>query len=104
MHDTYGQTLGKMFTNVKVIDVRIQKAINLKQALLRDSFPIFCILLLFILTELIPSDHLDGWGVLLIVVGSAFVLWHVLEVVTMLFNKKRRALHDYLAGTVVVRV
>jgi uncharacterized RDD family membrane protein YckC len=30
--------------------------------------------------------------------------WVWSEVVTMLFNKRRRALHDYLAGTVVVKV
>ena len=30
-------------------------------------------------------------------------LWFLAEVVTMLTNEKRRALHDYIAGTVVVR-
>jgi len=30
--------------------------------------------------------------------------WWILEVATMLFNSKRRALHDFIAGTVVTRV
>ena len=30
-------------------------------------------------------------------------IWFVLEIITMLLNKKRRALHDLIAGTVVVR-
>jgi hypothetical protein len=30
------------------------------------------------------------------------LVWLVLEFVTMLINEKRRALHDYIAGTVVV--
>jgi hypothetical protein len=30
-------------------------------------------------------------------------LWFVAEVLTMLTNDKRRALHDFVAGTVVVR-
>lgn len=30
--------------------------------------------------------------------------WGVLELITMLFNEQRRALHDYIAKTVVVRV
>ena len=30
-------------------------------------------------------------------------LWYLAEVSTMLTNRKRRALHDYIAGTVVVR-
>ena len=30
--------------------------------------------------------------------------WTLLEVLTMLTNAKRRAIHDFIAGTVVVRV
>jgi uncharacterized RDD family membrane protein YckC len=30
--------------------------------------------------------------------------WGILEVATMLLNSKRRALHDFIAGTVVMRV
>ena len=33
----------------------------------------------------------------------ASTLWYVAELVTMLFNRKRRAVHDFIAGTVVVR-
>jgi hypothetical protein len=29
--------------------------------------------------------------------------WFVAEVITMLTNEKRRALHDFIAGTIVVR-
>jgi uncharacterized RDD family membrane protein YckC len=31
-------------------------------------------------------------------------IWFILEILTMFTNKKRRAFHDYLAGSVVVRV
>ena len=31
------------------------------------------------------------------------MIWFVLEIVTMLTNDHRRALHDFIAGTVVVR-
>ena len=30
-------------------------------------------------------------------------IWFMLEIITMLLNEKRRALHDLIAGTVVVR-
>jgi hypothetical protein len=30
--------------------------------------------------------------------------WWILEVATLLLNSKRRALHDFIAGTVVMRV
>jgi hypothetical protein len=31
------------------------------------------------------------------------LLWFIAEAITMLTNEKSRALHDYIAGTVVVR-
>jgi uncharacterized RDD family membrane protein YckC len=31
------------------------------------------------------------------------MLWFLAEVLTMFTNRKRRALHDFIAGTVVVR-
>ena len=36
-------------------------------------------------------------------VGYAAFVWFWSELVTMLFNRKKRALHDLIAGTVVVR-
>ena len=36
-------------------------------------------------------------------VGILIQVWILSEFVTMLFNKRRRAIHDYIAGTVVVR-
>jgi len=35
--------------------------------------------------------------------SSLPMLWFLAEVLTMLTNKKRRALHDFIAGTVVAR-
>jgi len=31
-------------------------------------------------------------------------IWFLAEAISMLTNKKRRAIHDYIAGTVVVRI
>jgi uncharacterized RDD family membrane protein YckC len=36
-------------------------------------------------------------------VNTALQIWIWGEFITMLFNKRRRAVHDYMAGTVVVR-
>ena len=38
-------------------------------------------------------------GTILSIAGAG---WFFLEIVTMLSNEKRRAFHDYIAGTVVV--
>jgi uncharacterized RDD family membrane protein YckC len=43
----------------------------------------------------------EGMGMLLTWAGA---IWLFLEMTTMLTNSKRRALHDMLAKTVVVRV
>jgi uncharacterized RDD family membrane protein YckC len=40
------------------------------------------------------SDEVTSW---------IFTFWNVAEIVTMLTNAKRRALHDLIAGSVVVR-
>jgi len=45
------------------------------------------------------ADHLGLVGKILDVAGFS---WFILEVITMLTNSKRRALHDWIAGTVVV--
>ena len=42
---------------------------------------------------------LDPTGTVALVAG----IWFMLEIITMLLNEKRRALHDLIAGTVVVR-
>jgi uncharacterized RDD family membrane protein YckC len=31
------------------------------------------------------------------------LVWILLELITMLANKKRRAIHDFIAGSVVIR-
>ena len=39
-----------------------------------------------------------------LVVMALIITWSLLEIITMLFNKKGRALHDMIAGTVVLRI
>ncbi|HLK04977.1 MAG TPA: RDD family protein [Candidatus Acidoferrum sp.] len=108
MHARYGMTVGKHSMDVIVLDVSEQRLPSLKQALLRDIFLIFSRLVLlfnFIRVVLASgySEHIDkqlGWfGAALSWVG---LVWFLLELVTMLSNNKRRALHDLIAGTVVV--
>jgi len=107
MHARYGQTLGKMAMGIKVLDVSGGKLV-LRQALLRDCVPI--LLSLMAIFEDLPkvlagislfdNPELGTWTVLGMY-GS--FLWFGAELVTMLTNAKRRALHDFIAGSVVVR-
>ena len=108
LHGLYGQTLGKMALDVKVVDVKNEGSISFKQALLRDCVPIIVLILMLFTTFFIPEvaaeDELPQW-VIYSMFGFSFALigWHLLEIITMLFNEKRRALHDFIAGTVVIR-
>lgn len=107
LHTLYGQTLGKMMVKIKVFDIS-ENDINLKQAILRES-PYILIslislsldayqLLNFGITENFRDTFFDN--VILII----FLIWLVSELIVALSNNKRRSIHDYVAGTIVVRI
>ena len=106
MHGYYGQTLGKMVCRIKVLDIS-ERPITMSQAFLRDSVIIgINVISLAISINLL----LTGGGVnslkfvgLQTFLGIASFAWFVAEILTMLTNKKRRAVHDFIARTVVVR-
>jgi len=106
MHGFYGQTIGKRLAGVKVLDVS-ERPISMRQAFLRDSVYIglntiglFRFLYFRLVGELPDTQMMNIVGYL---VGYAALGWFLLEILTTLTNKKRRALHDFIAGTVVVR-
>ena len=37
-------------------------------------------------------------------ISFTLIGWHLLEIITMLFNEKRRALRDFIVGTATVRI
>ncbi len=113
MHAGYGQTIGKMACKVKVVDCETEQSITLRQAVLRDCIPIaitLCSALYEGITLLSGGRppfavvngkvEYDTWSMVL---GSLMLLWSLAEFITMLTNKKRRAIHDYIAGTVCIR-
>jgi uncharacterized RDD family membrane protein YckC len=105
-HWKTGQTIGKRAMNVLVLDVSEEKGLTFKQAFLRDS--IYVIIqtagLILIIVNVIKigvysDDGINPYNSCLTIFA---IVWFLLELVTMLTNKKRRALHDYIASTVVV--
>lgn len=107
-HYKYGMTIGKWVARIKVIDVSESKNITLRQAFLRDIA--FVILTIVDITVDILVRR--SWEIgdipgyiywVSTVAGSAALLWTLLEIISMLTNSKRRAIHDFIAGTVVVR-
>ena len=113
MHAKYGQTVGKMACKVRVIDFATEQAMTVKQAFLREGIPM-TINLILVAYEVacIVSGKFSAEAIARgdIVKSSAFwwmsvlpLAWFIAEVLTMLTNDKRRALHDFIAGTVAVR-
>lgn len=114
MHARYGQTVGKMVTKVRVVDFRTEGSISWRQAWLREGIPMVLSLgflgweVFLILTGSVSPSALASGEVLVASKGFWLLtalpgLWFIAEVLTMLTNEKRRALHDFIAGTVVVR-
>jgi uncharacterized RDD family membrane protein YckC len=103
MHARFGQTIGKFITRVRLVDISGRR-ISYNQAILRDIVP--CLLLPITLwTSLYTVIHEEYPGFLVYRLAYQFAfLWLILELVTMMFNEQRRAIHDFIARTVVVRV
>jgi uncharacterized RDD family membrane protein YckC len=108
MHGRYGQTLGKMVCRVIVTDVT-ETPLSMRQAVLRDIFNLafipvsLAVGLPGILRGEQPFTPVDGDTSGLWIFGSFGVILFLVELVTMLTNSKRRALHDFIAGSVVIR-
>ena len=105
-HGRYGQTLGKKLMRIKVLNVRETGTIGYGRAFLRES-PwflaqmaglVYLIVTIQNSTGPFPFHHtyFDS------IIDLISLVWWILEVATMLLNKKRRALHDLIAGSVVV--
>jgi uncharacterized RDD family membrane protein YckC len=106
LHGLTGQTVGKRALDIRVLDVS-GSPLSLRQAILRDlpwlayTAWVLALSLPRVLDGLGPSQVLLAelhWPVRIMV---TFIL---VELVTTLANAKRRAVHDFLAGSVVTRL
>ena len=104
LHRLYGQTVGKALMRVRILDHSERRGIDFRQAFVRES-PVVLASALTLYSSayaayLGVSSYAWGPGSMELAVWN---LWLWLEMATMVFNKRRRALHDLMAGTVVVR-
>lgn len=117
-HYKFGATLGKMATGVRVT-LPNGGRIGLKQALLRSSvdigFGIFAVAAQVIALSNADADQYlnAGWldrSTYLIpllpawygIVNMGSTVWYWSEFIVLLFNRRKRSLHDFIAGTVVI--
>lgn len=117
-HYKFGATLGKMAAGIKVTQPNGDQ-IGLKHAFLRSSVDLLfaavsLYIQLLVLAQVDPAIYLNAgltekgqhmlqfypaWHDVLNIVA---VTWVLSEFVVLLFNERKRALHDFIAGTVVV--
>ncbi len=103
----YGQTLGKMACGVRIFDLD-GKSVSPKQAVFRHIVPILFVPYFgFLQAQNILGGHLANRAMgdfsTFLILFLVWLGWVLLEATTMLTNKKRRAIHDFIAGTVVIR-
>ena len=106
LHCKYGQTIGKWVAGVKVLDISETKRINLKHSIFRESFYLTIELIgffYFIFMVFKTGDTQYFFKDFNNFAQTPFLVWTSLELITMFTNSKRRAIHDFLAKSVVVR-
>jgi uncharacterized RDD family membrane protein YckC len=107
MHGKFGQTLGKMACKVIVLDVS-ERSLSMKQAVMRDILGVV-LLPIGLATDIpriiqgIDIQAAANFTAIDWIIAYSMFGWFIIEVVTMLTNNKRRALHDFIAGSVVIR-
>lgn len=107
LHGKYGQTFGKMAMGVKIVTFPEELPISYFQAFIRD-LPYFFIYFFqtVILISIILFPRLaynSSLSTTLEILNFAGLAWLLLEIISMLFNEKRRAVHDFIAKTVVIK-
>jgi uncharacterized RDD family membrane protein YckC len=93
-----------MWMNVKVFDVS-ENAMTMRQSFWRE-FPQLVFNLGAIVTGIMALD-IDAESLTMKyaygIYATLATIWGLADIVVFLSNEKRRALHDYIAGTVVIK-
>ncbi|KIC95942.1 RDD family protein [Flavihumibacter solisilvae] len=106
LHYKYGQTIGKWVTNVKVMDLSEKRYLTLLQSLTRDSFYLLVSLVSLLYFGLLLTQTHKAESILSDYESfsdNPIFWWTLIELITMLTNAKRRAVHDFIANSVVLR-
>ena len=116
---TYGGTIGKLLLGIQITKINGVK-IGYKEAFKRSSVDILLTLPLLVITyfallkvnqqdyliaDIIVKDELlrvfyPSWEWM---INRAIDIWVWSEFVVLLLNERRRALHDFIAGTIVIK-
>jgi uncharacterized RDD family membrane protein YckC len=90
LHAKFGQTLGKKAFSIRVVKASDRSAVTWGQAVARQAFVYAITIVTVVLNFLTPAAGILGLVGLL---DNAWILW----------DERRQALHDKVAGTVVMK-
>jgi uncharacterized RDD family membrane protein YckC len=101
LHYRYGQTVGKKAVGVKVVDIS-ETPLNFGQSVVRCLPQLIPVMFAVSFSNADQNDDLSLTIVSGLITGIATVFF-IADVAVCLVSEKRRALHDLIAGTIVVR-
>lgn len=106
-----GQTYGKQIVGIKILDFQTESPVSFNQSLKREIVPLIIVNIslisgwvLFYGVDIQNYEFTTLGKIIVFLPGFIYGIWSLLEIVTMLFDDKKRALHDYIAGTVCVNI
>ena len=103
LHHKQGQTLGKKIMSIKVVsNTNENNYISLLNSFKRDSIPyllnIFWLGAFYLKdSSIVFQDNYDYY------MGLTNIIWIALEIISPLFNNKKRAIHDLIGNSVVIK-
>jgi uncharacterized RDD family membrane protein YckC len=112
LHGYRGQTLGKMHKKIRVVRASDGGAINYARAALRESPYIVLVLIGTVIWIFVHVAWYGGWyseehdrlvSKAYLIISVSSIVWLLVEWLTMSLHPQRRAVHDLIAGTMVVR-
>jgi uncharacterized RDD family membrane protein YckC len=105
LHYRYGHTIGKWVAGVKVLDVSETHTLTFRQSVMRDIVLLLVqvIVLFYILVYINPNQHGSFVSDYDNFTATPLFIWTIAELISMVTNAKRRAIHDFIAKSVVVR-
>jgi len=109
LHGKYGQTLGKYFLDIKVTALNETSTIGLAASLKREGIWLVAQVIGIAILSFKLSQSIDGGSNEIKedfdnYIATISLFWIILEITTMQFNTKRRAIHDFIAGSVVIKI
>lgn len=100
-HSLYGQTIGKSWMHLKVVDMNERRYLTWSESFRRETMKLTPLLLCYVLGSSIHVSVLSSnmeWGI----IGGVLSILPALDILTAFCTKKHRALHDFIGASTII--